>query len=94
MGAGYYGGRELTNRWYLLVQFLCQGLWDVYFQADGLTSSKAYAIVSDSGREGYNGFFTSIQPYWVGNKWAGGKELADFQLADLPTGSCLHPSLR
>ena len=44
MGAGYYDGRVLTNRWYLSVQFLCQGLQDVNFQVDGLASGKAYAI--------------------------------------------------
>ena len=42
----------------------------------------------------YNGFFTSIPPYWVGNLQAGEEVLADFQLADLPAGSCLYPSLR
>ena len=36
----------------------------------------------------------SIQPYWVGNPLAGDEELADFQLADSPTGSHLSPSLR
>ena len=34
MGAGYDDGRVLTNRQCLLVQFLCQGLWDVNFQVD------------------------------------------------------------
>ena len=36
MGAGYDDGRVLTNRQCLSVQFLCQGLWDVNFQLDGL----------------------------------------------------------
>ena len=44
MGAGYYNGRVLANRWYLSVWLLCQGLRDVTFQVDGLTSGKAYAI--------------------------------------------------
>ena len=38
MGAGYYDGRVLANRQCLLVWFLCQVLWDVNFQVDGLTS--------------------------------------------------------
>ena len=37
-GAGYYDGRVHTNRQCLLVWFLCQGLWDVNFQVDGLAS--------------------------------------------------------
>ena len=41
-----------------------------------------------------SGRWASIQPYWVGNLWASNKELVDFQLADSPAGSHLHPSLR
>ena len=44
MGAGYYSGRELANRQYLSVWFICQGLWDVNFQVDGLASGKAYTV--------------------------------------------------
>ena len=44
MGAGYYDGRELANRWCLLVQFLCWGLHDVNFQVDRLASGKGYAV--------------------------------------------------
>ena len=44
MVSGYHSGKELANRQYLLVQFLCQGLWDVNFQVDGLTSGNDYAI--------------------------------------------------
>ena len=51
MGAGYYDGRALANRWCLLVWFLSQGLWDVNFQVDGLTSGKDYAIGQASSRE-------------------------------------------
>ena len=88
MGAGYYDGRVLANRQYLLVWLLCQRLQDVNFQVDGLTSDKAYAV--GQGLQ----FFASIQPYWVGDLWARDKELVDFQLADSPTGSNLSPSLR
>ena len=38
MGAGYYDGRVLANRWCLSVQLLCKGLQDVNFQVDGVTS--------------------------------------------------------
>ena len=44
MGAGYHGGGDLANRWYLSVWFLYQGLQDVNFQVDGLASGKAYAV--------------------------------------------------
>ena len=44
MGAGYYDGGELANRQFLSVWFLCQGLQDVNFQVDRLTSGKAYTI--------------------------------------------------
>ena len=39
MGADYYDGRVIANRQCLSVQFLCQVLWDVIFQVDGLASS-------------------------------------------------------
>ena len=72
----------------------CQGLRDVNFQVDRLASGKAYAIGEGLRQGGYDRFLTSIQPYWVGHLQAGDEELADFQLADSPTGSHLSPSLR
>ena len=39
MGSGYNDGRAFANRWCLPVWLLCQGLWDVDFQVDGLASS-------------------------------------------------------
>ena len=50
-------------------------------------------LASSSSRGGYNGFITPIQTYGVDDLGASDKELVDFQLADLPTGSHLHPSL-
>ena len=94
MGAGYHSGGDLANRWYLLVWLLYQEWQDVNFQVDRLTCGKAYAIGHWLQYGSYNGFFTSVQPYWVGDLWASDEKLADFQLADLPAGSCLCPSLR
>ena len=43
-------------------------------------------------QSGYNGFVMSIQTGGIDHLGAGGEELADMELADLPPGGLLHLS--
>ena len=94
MGTGYHNGGDLANRWYLLVQLLHSGWWDINFQVDRLTCDKTYATGQWLWQGGYNGVIMPIQTYGVDDLGAGDEELADLQLADFPTGNHLFPSLR
>ena len=60
MGAGYYYGRLLANRQCLSVWLLCQGLWDVNFQVDGLAPVRLMLLARDSSREVIMG---SLHPF-------------------------------
>ena len=94
MRAGYHDGGDLAKRQYPLIQFLHQGWWDIDIQVDRLTCSKTYAAGQWLWQVGYKGFIIPIQTYGIDDLGAGNKELADLQLADLPAGHCLCPSLR
>ena len=76
------------------VWFLHWGWRDITPQVDIFTCGKAYTAGQQLWEGGYNGLIMPIQTYRVDDLWASGKELADIELANLPIGGLLCPSLR